>query len=65
MHCHYCGMLGHDLKHCASYFAATKQGEKVVCQYGEWLRASGGRARPSSRQGLEGLRRAKEGKGGC
>lgn len=31
MHCHYCGMFGHDLKHCASYFAATKQGEQVVC----------------------------------
>ena len=41
MHCHYCGMLGHDLKHCASYFVATKQGEQVVCKYGEWLRASG------------------------
>ena len=42
MHCHFCGMLGHDLKHCASYFACTKTGE-VVCQYCEWLKASGGR----------------------
>ena len=42
MHCHVCNMLGHDLKHCASYFACTKTGE-VACQYGEWLKASGGR----------------------
>lgn len=61
MHYHYCGMLGHDVKHCASYFAATKNGEQVVCQYGEWLRASGGRVRSSSRQGLEDLRKTKEG----
>lgn len=33
----------------------------MVCQYGEWLRPSGGRARPSSRQGLEDLRKSKEG----
>lgn len=41
MHCHFCGMFGHDLKHCASYSACTKTGE-VVCQYDEWLKASGG-----------------------
>ena len=43
MFCHHCGLLGHDLKHCASYFAATKNKKDVVCQYGEWLKASGGR----------------------
>lgn len=41
MLCHFCGMFGHDLKHCASYSACTKTGE-VVCQYDEWLKASGG-----------------------
>lgn len=24
IHCHYCGMLGNDLKHCTSYFAVMK-----------------------------------------
>lgn len=24
MFCYHCGLLGHDLKHCASYFAFTK-----------------------------------------
>ena len=43
MFCHHCGLLGHDLKHCASYFAATNNKKDVVCQYGEWLKASGGR----------------------
>ena len=43
MFCHHCGLLGHDLKHCASYFAATKYKKEVPCQYGEWLKESGGR----------------------
>ena len=29
MFCNYCGMLGHDLKHCASHFAAEKNGVEV------------------------------------
>lgn len=43
MFCHYCGLLGHDLKHCASYFALTKNNKEVPFQYGKWLKASGGR----------------------
>ena len=43
--CHYCGVLGHDMRHCASYFAASKQGEVVELQYGDWLKATGGRSR--------------------
>ena len=27
--CHYCGMLGHDVKHCASHFALTQNGGEV------------------------------------
>ena len=27
--CHYCGLLGHDLRHCAQYFGATKNGEEA------------------------------------
>ena len=43
--CHYCGMLGHDVKNCAEHFAATKNGGMVDFQYGEFLKAMGGRAR--------------------
>ena len=32
--CYFCGLLGHDLKHCAPYFAATKNDGEVNCQYG-------------------------------
>ena len=43
MFCHYCGLLRHDLRHCASYFALTKNGKEVSFQCGEWLKASEGR----------------------
>lgn len=43
MFCHHCGLLGHDLKHCASYFAATKNNKEAPCQYGEWLKTTRGR----------------------
>ena len=56
MHCHFYGMLGHDLKHCAFYFACTKTGE-VVCQYGEWLKMSGGHPRSPPKREPE-LKRA-------
>ena len=29
--CHYCGLLGHDIKHCASYYAASKNDGEVDC----------------------------------
>ena len=41
MFCHHCGLLGHDLKHYASYFALTKNGKDAPLQCGEWLKASG------------------------
>ena len=40
--CHYCGLLGHDVKHCASHFAISRNGGEVDYQYGESLRALGG-----------------------
>lgn len=45
MFCHYYGMLGHDVKHCASHFAIIKNGGEVEYQYGDFLRALGGRPR--------------------
>jgi len=45
MLCHYCGVLGHDLRHCASYFAPSKQGAEAELQYGDWLKVTRGRSR--------------------
>ena len=45
MFCHCYGLLGHDIKHCATYYALMKSGKEVQLQYGEWLKASGGRQR--------------------
>lgn len=41
--CYFCGLLGHDICHCASHFAAEKNGVDVEYQYGEWLKAFGSR----------------------
>ena len=49
--CHFCGFLGHHLKHCAEYFAQSKNGGGVGCQYGEWLKSASGRPRSPSRTG--------------
>lgn len=43
--CHYCGMLGHDVKNCATHFVVTKNGGKVEYQYGDFLKAMGGQPR--------------------
>ena len=43
--CHYCGILGHDLKHYAAHYAVEKAGGRIEYQYGEFLRAVGGRPR--------------------
>ena len=45
MFCHYCGLLGHDIKHCANYFVPMKFGKEVQLQYGDWLKATRGRQR--------------------
>lgn len=49
--CHFCGLLGHDLKHCVEHFALSKNGGEVVCQYGEWLKSVGGQPRSPSTMG--------------
>ena len=43
--CHFCGILGHDVKKCDEHFVATKNGGTVDYQYGDLLKALGGRAR--------------------
>uniref|UniRef100_A0A7N2LZ86 Zinc knuckle CX2CX4HX4C domain-containing protein n=1 Tax=Quercus lobata TaxID=97700 RepID=A0A7N2LZ86_QUELO len=45
MFCHCCGLLGHDLRHCASHFAEEKKGGDVEYQYEDWLKALGSHPR--------------------
>ena len=49
--CHFCGLLGHDLKHCAEYYARSKNGGEVLCQYGEWMKSVGSWSRSPVRMG--------------
>ena len=39
--CHYCGILGHDLKHCAAHYVVEKARSRIEYQYGDFLRAVG------------------------
>ena len=41
--CHFCGLLGHELRHFACHYAASKNSGEVVCQYGDWMKAIGPR----------------------
>ncbi|KAK7850047.1 hypothetical protein CFP56_001630 [Quercus suber] len=33
--CHYCGVLGHDFRHCSTHFAASKKATPLNYQYGD------------------------------
>ena len=48
--CHYYGLLGHDLRHCASHFAVEKNGGQIEYQYGDWLKVVGGHLRSPPRK---------------
>ena len=50
MFCHYCGILGHNLKHFAAHYAAEKNGGSMEYQYRDFLMAIGSRARASVSQ---------------
>ena len=49
MFCYFCGYVGHNLKHCAGFFAVEKNGATTELQYGDWLKAVGGRQKSVSR----------------
>ena len=49
MFCYFCGFVGHDVKHCAGFFAAEKNGASMELQYSDWLKAVGGRQKTTSR----------------
>ena len=53
MFCHYYGILGHDLRHCPTHFAASKETDNVEYQYGEWLKADSGRSKSLPRRSKE------------
>ena len=53
MFCHFCGLLGHDLRHCASHFSVTGSGGEVEFQYGDWLKATGGHYRSPPKRNTE------------
>ena len=61
--CHFCGMLGHDLKHCAVHYAAKKNGGSVEYPYGEFLKAAGGYVRVVQTQKFSPKSNLEEGKG--
>ncbi|XP_050242020.1 uncharacterized protein LOC126690971 [Quercus robur] len=63
MFCHFCGILGHDLKNCAAHFVAEKQGRKVEYQYGEFLKASRIRPRASTTKAAFSTSSTKDGNG--
>lgn len=50
MFCHMCGLLGHDIRHCARHFALQKNGAVVLCNYGDGLRATRGHPRSPPRR---------------
>ena len=61
---HYYGMLGHDLWHCAKHFVATKHNGDVKCQYGDWMKASGGHSRTPPKGPLRLTRKGGKAQGG-
>ena len=36
--CHFCGILGHDLRHCPAHYEESKRSTTLEYQYGDWLR---------------------------
>ncbi|KAL0015047.1 hypothetical protein SO802_002116 [Lithocarpus litseifolius] len=48
--CPFCGVLGHDLKHCPTRYEELKKSATMDYQYGDWLKASNGRNRSSPRR---------------
>ena len=49
MFCYFCGFMGQDVKHYAGFFAEEKNGATMELQYGDWLKAVGGRQKTTSR----------------
>ena len=63
MFCHFCGVLGHDLKHCAAHYVVDKNGGRVEYQYGDFLRVVGGRPRALTNKATSPMSNTEEGTG--
>uniref|UniRef100_A0A7N2N8K3 Zinc knuckle CX2CX4HX4C domain-containing protein n=1 Tax=Quercus lobata TaxID=97700 RepID=A0A7N2N8K3_QUELO len=48
--CHYCGVLGHDLRYRPAHYEESKKSTTTDYQYGDQLRASNGRNRSPPHQ---------------
>ncbi|XP_030930922.1 uncharacterized protein LOC115956765 [Quercus lobata] len=53
--CHFCGILGHDIRHCPPHFEASKKTTSVEYQYGDWLRVVSARNKSPPRRQTEPL----------
>ena len=47
---HFCGVLGHDLRHCPAHYEESKKSTTMEYQYRDWLRVSNGRNRSPLRR---------------
>ena len=63
MFCHFCGILGHDLKHCAAHYAIEKQGGRVEYQYGEFLKETRSRPMASTSKNTNPMSNTEKGNG--
>ncbi|KAK9984275.1 hypothetical protein SO802_033800 [Lithocarpus litseifolius] len=56
-------LRGHDLKNCAAHFAAEKQGRRIECQYGDFLKATGSRPRATTTKSAFSMPHTEDGNG--
>ena len=50
MFCHFCGVLGHDIRHCPVHYKASKKSPTIDYQYSNCLKAPSGRNRSPPRR---------------
>lgn len=47
---HYCGILGHVLRHCPAHFEESKKENPINYQYGDWLKVDNGQSKSPPRR---------------
>ena len=57
--CYYCGVLGHDIRHCSAHFEASKKDTPVEYQYRDWLKADNGKSKSPPHRGKDSPMRSK------
>lgn len=56
--CHYCGILGHVLRHCLAHFEESKKENPINYQYGDWLKVDNGQSKSPPRRNKDSPPRA-------